>query len=296
MADLLRRLFTYERWFIVYRRKRPFSIPFDTSGFKMIQSPPGICFADPFLIKVAGKNYLFFEDYSFVKYKGAISFVEFDEEGNHTPPVKVLEKDYHLSYPYVFTVDDQIYMIPESTGNNTVELYVATNFPHEWTLAKVLLDGLQASDTTVWFSDGKVWLFTCTVGASGGQSDELSLFYSDSLFGEWHAHPKNPVVCDRSKARPAGRIFRNGSDMIRPSQDSRLHYGHALVFNKITSLTEKNYQEVKLEQVKPDWLPGNLSCHTYNANEDWEVIDGQILTTDLLKPFRKAASLFYSNI
>ncbi len=293
MAAFFEKMFTYPRWLIAYRRKRPFAIPFDNSGFTVIVPPPGSYYADPFILKNQGRNYLFFEEFSFVTRKGCISFVEIEADGNPTPPEKVLERDYHLSYPCVFAVDGQLYMIPETSGNSTIELYAAKNFPGEWTLVQVLMKDFNANDTTVWFADGKVWLFTNILATGGRPYTDLHLFYADSLFEEWHAHPLNPVISNINTARPAGKLFRHNGEIIRPGQNSLLSYGHALVFNQVTCLTENDYRETVLEQVEPDWLPGCQSCHTYNANEDWEVIDGEIVSRDLLKPCRKVASYLY---
>jgi hypothetical protein len=293
MTAFLKRMFTYPRWFIAYRRTKPFTTPFDTGGFKIIEPPSGSYYADPFVIKAGGRNYLFFEEYSFIKSKGFISFVEIDAAGNHTAPAKVLERDYHLSYPCVFKVDGQFFMLPETGENGTIELYAAKKFPGEWTLAQVLMKDISACDTTVWFADDKVWLFTNILAAGGRPYTDLHLFYADSLFGQWRAHPLNPVISDISMARPAGRLFWHNGDIIRPGQNSLLGYGHALVFNKVTHLTENDYRETVLEQIDPAWHPGGQSCHTYNASEDWEVIDCEIVTRDLLKPCRKAAAYLY---
>jgi hypothetical protein len=41
----------------------------------------------------------------------------------------VLERPYHLSYPYVFFVGDDAFMLPETAANGAIELYRAVSFP-----------------------------------------------------------------------------------------------------------------------------------------------------------------------
>jgi len=293
LARLFNRLFTYPQWFIGYRPKKPFSTPFDTSDFHVIAPPPGKFYADPFLLQNDGRNFIFFEEFSFIKLKGVICFVEIDEDGNYSEPEVVLERDYHLSYPFIFRLDDKIYMIPETGENGTIELYSAKDFPFNWTLEKVIMKALKAYDTTILFSGQKVWMFTNIWQTGGRPYTDLSLFYADSIFDEWSAHPKNPVICDLCSARPAGNLFLHNDDIIRPSQNSLVGYGHSIVFNKVTCLSENDYSEMNLEQIEPNWYPGNQSCHTYNFNEDLEVIDGEVINRDFLKPYRKMASYLY---
>ncbi|MEH7495888.1 glucosamine inositolphosphorylceramide transferase family protein, partial [Neobacillus niacini] len=106
--------------------------------------------------------------------------------------------------------------------------------------------------------------------------DELHIFYSDNLFGEWKPHQMNPVVSNASSARPAGNIFLKDGKLIRPSQDCSYSYGYSVKFNEIVELTEVIYSERFLYEIKPDWSKNNKGTHTYNFNEDYEVIDGRI--------------------
>ena len=44
------------------------------------------------------------------------------------PSTIVLEKDYHLSYPFLFEDNDELFMIPETATNKTIELYKCEEF------------------------------------------------------------------------------------------------------------------------------------------------------------------------
>lgn len=206
-----------EQWFIAYRDKlQPAS---ESTGLRTLIPPGDWSYADPFLYECRGKHYIFFESVSDSHPKGEIWFVELDEAGNAGQPERALVRDYHLSYPQVFAWRDEIYMLPETCENGSVEVYRAVDFPRRWELAATLLSNVQAADSTIFEDGGKWWLFTAGIGGKDLGRSELSLFFSDSLFGPWMPHPKNPIVCDVSGARPAGALFYEQGELIRPAQD-----------------------------------------------------------------------------
>src|SRR5262249_62387392 len=101
---------------------------------------------------------------------------------------------------------------PDTLEKRQIQLYRAVNFPRQWTLEKVLIEGISAVDPTLFEHNGKFWLF-----AANPQNDELFLFYSDSLFGKWNDRPRNPIVSDLRRARPAGHVFFEHRRIIRPA-------------------------------------------------------------------------------
>ena len=124
---------------------------------------------------------------------------------------------------------------------------------------------------------GRLWLFTNLVQGGAAPSEELFVFSSESLEGEWAPHPQNPVVADVRRARPAGPIFRRGCELIRPGQDCAVRYGHAIVLSRIDFLDERTYREVPVTRIDPGWRPGNVGTHTYAADSEYELVDGYSL-------------------
>jgi len=266
------------KWFLAIRpRRQPTAHRFDPTGFEVIEPPKGRFWADPFLLKVGPETHVFFEDVAYAKRRGVISHFKIAPDGSRTEPNVVLERNYHLSYPFVFEWNDQIYMIPETGQNRTVELYKATDFPLRWELVKVLFNDVYAVDATLLEQDGRFWLFVNMSPSGGASDDELFLFYADSPLGRWTPHAMNPIVSDVRRARPAGRPFRQGPDLIRPSQDCSTRYGHAIVLNKIETLSEGEYRETIVGRVESHWHPGCIGTHTLNRGEDYEIVDGYVL-------------------
>ena len=264
------------KWFFALRVRS--EARFDsTSGYKVIAPPADRCYADPFLIEYNRSVYLFFENYIFEKKRAHISCIEVRPDGAVTEPVDVLSPPYHLSYPFVFESNGDMYMIPESIANRSVELYKASEFPHKWVFVATLLEDILAADATIHFHNEKFWMFTSISNGLYSNSDELSIFYADSLLGPWTPHPMNPLVSDVRRARPAGRLFYEDGKLIRPSQDCSQCYGYALNFSEVTILTEKEYEEKFIANVLPDWTKGNLGTHHYTRAGKFEVIDGKFL-------------------
>jgi hypothetical protein len=265
---------SHPQWFLAIRQRTPAHSFDDPTGYKLMLPPNDRFYADPFLFEKNGKTYLFFEDLRYSEGRALISCSELNPDGTHGPIVEVLRRPYHLSYPFLFEENGQIYMIPETKGNRTVELYRATNFPTECTLESVLLDNLYAVDATIHHSHGRYWMF---VGISNGRysnCDELGIYFADALTGPWKPHPANPVVSDVRRARPAGALFRDQGRLIRPSQDCARAYGYAIVFSEVITLSESEYDERPIARLDPNWVKGNLGTHTYTRTDQFEVIDG----------------------
>jgi hypothetical protein len=265
---------SHPQWFLAIRRRTAAHSFHDGSGYQLMLPPKDRFYADPFLFERDGKTYLFFEDLRYNEGRALISYCELSPEGKPGTPVEVLRRPYHLSYPFLFEENGDIYMIPETKENRTVELYRATSFPSEWALEAVLLDNIHAVDATIHKSDGKYWMFAGISNGRFSTCDELGIFFSDALTGPWIPHPANPVVSDVRRARPAGALFRNGDRLIRPSQDCAKAYGYAIVFSEVLTLTETEYEERPFSRLHPDWVNGNQGTHTYTRTGKFEVIDG----------------------
>ena len=246
------------------------------SSFVALNPPRGVFWADPFVIKEDNTFYLFVEEYIYKRGKAHISVIESDQEGNILRRETVLEKPYHLSYPFLFKSDNSLFMIPETASNRTIEIYRCTRFPNNWKLEMVLMKDILATDTTLFPYNDKWWLFTTidqTNGISGG-STELFLFYADTPFAEkWISHPLNPVVSDESTARCAGNLFLRNGQIFRPSQDCSVRYGRRLNINRVTKLNQNEYEEVMVKRVEPDWDNMLKGMHTINFEENFTIID-----------------------
>lgn len=273
----LRKAVAREQWFIAYRRRGdrlPAGRTFE--GATLLVPPRDRFYADPCVVDRDGRSYLFFEDFDFARQKGVVSCSRLDPNGDVTRPEVVLERPYHLSYPFVFFVGEDAFMLPETAANGAIELYRAVSFPNDWAFEAVLVSDVRAVDPTLIEHEGRFWMFANIAVKGASTNDELFLFSARSVEGRWEPHAWNPVVSDVRRARPAGRPFRDASGtLIRPSQDCSSLYGSAVVFNRIDELSATGYRETPIGRLEPGWERFNLGTHTYATSETWEAVDGR---------------------
>jgi hypothetical protein len=217
-----------------------------TGAFNVVQDDGACFYADPFLHRANDRTFLFVEEYPYADRRGVISVAEVAGDRLLTAPIPVLKRPYHLSYPFVFAHDGEFYMIPETGENRSVELYRAVEFPWKWELSTVLMKGAVFSDATILFHEGLWWLFVTADWLGTSTQDELSIFYSETLQGDWKPHLANPVKWDSRFSRPAGRIVRQDGRLFRPAQNCDRTYGAGIVWFEITELTSTRFSERKM--------------------------------------------------
>lgn len=273
VARALRNWRFRERWFLAYRFGESPIFPGELGDLKYVEPPKEKFWADPFPIMMMGKYYVFLEEFVYSRMKGHISCIEMGEDGKWSTPIKVLDTDYHLSYPYIFEWRGDLYMIPESKCNKTISLYKCVKFPAQWRLEKTLIEDVQAVDSTLFEHDGIWWLFCNIGGKDFSSNDELHLFYADTPLGPWTPHKDNPVKSDVRSCRPAGRLYRSNGHIFRPSQDCSVRMGGAISINRIVQLTKERFQEEEVHKIEPTWKEGLFGVHTLNRAGSLTVLD-----------------------
>ena len=257
-------------WLAVRVGATPLEATGNAQGFRRIDAPKGHFYADPFFFENDGKLWLLFEDYIYSEKRGTLACAEF-KDGKLGEVITVLDKPYHLSFPCVFRDGDEIYMIPETHDNLTVDLYRAVDFPRQWEHVRTLYDG-PAVDTMVWHKEG-TWYFFCTLKQPREEGMQLWIFMADSPSGDWRPHPASPVSTDIRSSRNGGAIFERDGRLFRPSQDCAISYGHGLWLNEILTLSPTEYKEEPCVKIEPTWAPNIEGTHSYAQFGDIEVID-----------------------
>ena len=248
----------------------------DLSGpsWNTIPSPVQRFYADPFAMTWKGRTFVFFEDLDHRVGKGIISAIEFGATGPVGPVLPVLEEPWHLSYPFLIEHDDHLWMIPESTGHRDVALYRCIEFPNRWERHATLLSGLELADATIVRHQGLHYLFGASRDDAGGYSDTLSIFHANDLLGPWIPFASNPVLLDRTSARPAGNFVTIDGRLWRPIQDCAEGYGCALKLAEIVELSPTSFSQIVRHTIRPGPLWPGRKLHTLNRCGSLELIDG----------------------
>jgi len=164
----LQSIFFLNQWQMQFSVKDGFETVF--YRYKKLIPPSDRIWADPFIVFHNNVYNIFFEEKYNKQSRGHISNIQIDEKGNLlTNSEVVLQEEYHLSYPFVFSYDNQHYMLPESAEISELYLYLSHDFPKGWKKHKLLLSGFKTYDPTLHFHNG-FWYLFCTVKSDDNHS------------------------------------------------------------------------------------------------------------------------------
>ncbi|MDK9697216.1 MAG: formyl transferase [Siculibacillus sp.] len=279
IADRLTRLSNGAPTWATAWRRRDAATPsdrfeLDPTPFRFLPDDGRRFYADPFLLADAGRLHLFCEEFPFATGKGVISVATLGENGTFGPVRPVLELDCHLSYPHVFAHAGRVWMVPETSGRRTVELWVSDRLPDRWSPHSVLLDDVDLADATLAEIDGTWWLFGASREPWTSSWEALSIWSAPAPTGPWTPHPGNPTIVDARAARPAGAAFRTAEGWFRPVQDCGRGYGAGLAVARLAELDAHGHRETVIRRIAAPPLTG---LHTWNraaaGDATFEVID-----------------------
>jgi len=273
--ESMRALLGNNQWFLAFTWADEGIVP-SMAGHELIVPPKDRFWADPHVVRREDSYFVFVEEFLFSRKRGRIAVLILDKSGVIGGPMTVLERPYHLSYPFMFEHEGDLYLVPETSEHHTIELYRCVEFPAKWEFVRNLMQDVTALDTTLLLHAGRWWLFASISETEGSDSDsELFLFTSDDpVSGEWTPHPRNPIVSDACRARPAGKIFEQHGKLLRPSQQTVPEYGYAVHINEILTLTDEEYIESDAACLLPDWERGLMGTHTLSRAGDLTIVDG----------------------
>jgi hypothetical protein len=230
--------------------------------------------ADPSGFMENGKLHIMVEDYSYRREKANISEIIWDiKRDSFSVPIRIIEGDKHLSYPYIVEHQRMVYCIPEAFRSSNITLY-RRNFSEEAFIEdRLMLDNIEAVDPTLFFHEGYWWLFFTVKQYS---TTHLYIYYADELKGEYKSHSRNPVKIDIRSSRPAGTPFIFEGQLYRPAQDCSVTYGGRVVINQVIRLTTHEFDEKIVNVVDAvTGSPFNKGLHTISQVGDYTLIDGK---------------------
>ena len=228
-------------------------------------------FADPFGIHKDDKKYILMEDFDYSLNKGVISSVELTKDNRYSNFQVVFERPSHLSYPFVFEYNDEIYCLPENQTSEQISLYKIEQVPHKWTKVATLIEGVAALDASIFQYNDLWWIIFYNLKQNG-----ICIWYASTLFDTWKPHALNPVKIDVRSSRPAGTPFIHEGKLYRPTQDCSITYGGSVVINQVLELSPTKFKEEPVATIKPNQLshfPDGL--HTISSVGNITLVDGK---------------------
>lgn len=270
-------------WAVAFRRKSE-KLLFEGNGEGYTLVPNSFKYwrADPFLFDYKGDTYLFAELYNRITGKGVIGVAKISNGKCGRFKVCIAE-EYHLSYPCIFEVDGDIYMMPESGRSGSIIMYRCIKFPDQWEKIKEM-ENCPAVDTTPIpgrLFAGNWYLSTINTGTDVKNSNLWLI--------DFEAGRKYLLESNNTELRPAGHIIEHDGAFIRPVQNCTNDYGTDIIFRKIEKIGSDGIEETEFLRVFPTKEKadaGNIhitvqnnatsrydGIHTYNVSAQYEVID-----------------------
>ena len=239
-----------------------------------VKLPRGRYWADPFLYSYDGKTFCFVEDFVYKTNRGHITALEIIGTKVVERGIAVKEP-FHLSFPFLFKYQGELYMCPESCESKQIRIYRCTEFPLKWELQTVVMEGVSAADTMLFERGGKWWMLT-SLDQSGAEDhcSELYLFSADSpLHTNWTPSPQNPIRIDACGGRNAGLII-DGEKLFRLAQRQGFdQYGQGLLVYEIKVISESIFVEELVTEINPTFRRGLRGTHHLSTDGKITVID-----------------------
>lgn len=266
VRELRRRRRESEQWRIAFQ----YDGELDQSSMRLMKPPAGLSWADPFPWSDGTSRHIFFEEW-YGSDPGRIGVAEIGADGHWEISGFPIEPGYHVSYPAMYETDGELLMIPETGLEKRIEAWRCVDYPLKWERAFVLIDGIEAYDSTLVRRDDLWWLLT-TIASGASLTDSLHAFWADRLSGPWYPHPQNPLKVDVRSARNGGWLV-EGEELQRRAQNCGPRYGWSVRTQTIKRLDQNGYDERGVAELSPAGWESALGVHTLNIGHGLIVVD-----------------------
>lgn len=294
LRAIFSKLFYADKWNIgyTYQSAEDLIKQKELKNINWLEEDTSLYAADPFVVVKDSKTYIFYEDLKKIFSSGKIKFIK-DFSFTTKSNVRGLSTGGHMSYPYIFQDGDDVYCIPETSSHKQVALYKFTNDQFtEVTQCAVLLKDEAFVDSSLFKYQDRYWLIT----AIKGQPQNSYVYYASQLMGPYKAHKLNPLPANENGGRGAGSVFTVNGKLYRPTQNTKVRYGHSIVINRIDTLTTKSYSSKPLFDITPQ-QPYNRGLHNISFADNLIVFDGKRAVFSPIMPLAKLfrRCLYYTN-
>lgn len=282
---LLKKICCFEEIYTIGYRNRDGHTLLDSDrlSFDRIPYSDQYWYADPILVTYGGTDYLFMESYDMDTQLGSIACAAFDKTGKLSEPRIIIQEKYHMSFPMVFSWNDELYMIPETCGNRSVNLYRCEGDIYQWSLVKSFPVEEELVDTVaVSCREDRVELISAAQNPQDPMQNKwqkLWILRDGEDFRLEQDMAFNARDAYNYKDRMAGSLVADQGREILPTQESTVtDYGAYLYLNdfsgrEITDL--KILKKITVDNIRLPDVPAKeqIGVHSYGLTDRIEVVD-----------------------
>lgn len=239
--------------------------------------------ADPFIVEKADKLYVFYEAFSFRNSKGTLRCRVLDRELTEIDDVKLEGFDdlkCHLSFPFLIHINDQLFMIPESSERKEVILFQSVEFPVRWKKIKVLISDTEVTDNVFLTINETCYLLSTTM------DNEIIIHSAENIFGEWQRIAPSLKMSNHHH-RGAGAPYLVDNKMYFLTQECTPEtYGKSIYIKELVTLNDTVFDENLIEKINSS-INHSDGVHTLNFSNNYIVYDSKINKFSFLSILKK---------
>ncbi|WP_097398600.1 glucosamine inositolphosphorylceramide transferase family protein [Escherichia coli] len=244
--------------------------------------------ADPFLLEKEDKLYIFYEAFNFRNSKGILRCRILDKNLKELDDVKLEGFDNlkcHLSFPFLFTTNGTLYMIPESSERKEVILFQAIDFPVRWKQVKVLLSDAPLTDNVLLTVNERFYLMSTSM------ENELVIHTAPEVTGKWEKITPLLEVCNEHNRSAGGPYTIDNKMYILTQECTPDTYGKSVFIKELNNLDISTFKESLVDNIPPS-LNNSDGVHTLNFSDSYIVYDTKKNVFSPLSFLKKVAYKF----
>ncbi len=211
------------------------------------------------------------EEYDYSIERGRIAKILVDRKVMTVVECKILlDLDIHLSFPFIWKVNNDVFVAPESYHLGKWDIYKYDTALDTLTYHTTLAN-LPFTDAVSVRIDNQIYVLSTYEPSPNGSI--MSIYKSKDLCLPIVSNHKDYEYrfCENI-ARNAGGVFTLGDKLIRPAQESNNSYGHAMVFQEI-HLHEDSFEFNEIYRFTSPHKKYNRGTHTFNTFKNYAIID-----------------------
>lgn len=240
-------------------------------------------YADPIPFLWKGKTYVFVEMYDKLKGKGCIGVSEYTADGYLKGPQRIIEENFHMSFPNVFQMGTNVYMIPECCEINQIRIYQMGESITEWQLIHAFENQGKIVDIAVWEDGKSLILLGSRINEENPNQSRLVEYRLINLENKsatldkcWEAEEY------KYDTRNGGNFIKINGETYRIVQHSTKEvYGKFITLKKVSKLDASGIVEIHSKKMDinsqgvelPPFIYRLWGIHTYGVTEQIEIMD-----------------------
>ena len=254
--------------------------------FTLLKERTSDWMADPLLFTYQGDDWLFVEVFEKATHRGSIGVIDLSLPEEQRIPRIIIRESYHMSFPMVFEWNDEVFMVPETSENHSINLYRTKSFPYEWELVQSFPTvGLIVDSVILKKTDHS----STFLASETNPENELLVRFMEYQISKHRSTFTYSITSHRSSHTYTERnggvpLHKFDQDWMVTQNSSEIDYG--------VSISISSYENQKLKQretydsntliIRGISKNSILGIHTYSRTTNYEVIDIRYLKFDPL--------------